>query len=334
MTPKSQNSPILVMAFSRPKLLRSLLSEIDLLEPRAVHISVDGADLNSSQTKANMLVKELVSDWSITSKHEVTYNFNTLNLGLLDHFKSALESFFQNHKAGIILEDDMEFDNAFIEFIDQIHMTNSMYEYWSICGHNPLPRNDKSNFESQGVKMFETNVHTIWGWATTKESVFSYLRFLSLEKEMVLSLLETQVAAISRDPLIRHLLLENWRRKVNRFFNSDKPNWDNLWVVAGWNSGKKSLMPKISLSRENPDQTEGQTHSHETAFQPWIKGCGTQFEIIGIDKKTGRRLERELLKVWGVSRKNALYSLFQIALKLIERRKILNSKKNGRLHES
>ena len=315
------------MAYSRPKQIKRLLSEIELLEPRVVHISVDGCEDNSNQIQTNGLVKTLVREWSNTSKHQVTYFFNDSNLGLLKHFKLALKNFFTENRTGIVFEDDIEFDYEFVKYVDSIHNTFIMDHYWSICGHTPLAHHDKSNFKSQKINMVESNVHTVWGWATTRESIFSYLDFLNLSMNEVLSSLETEVPRLSRDPLIRFQLEENWKRKVKRFFSSNKPNWDNLWVLAGWSSGKKSLMPRISLSRENPDQTEGQTHKHESIFQPWEKNLPGDFEVIGIEESFRRGFERNLFKVRGVSRKNAIYSILRLAINFATN--VIPLRKNG-----
>lgn len=317
MNTPSSSVPILVMAYSRPNQTLRLLSEIEILTPREVHISVDGIDGDFNLAQNNMLVKEIVNDWSIKSKHDVTFSFYETNLGLLAHFKIALKSFFTHHDVGVILEDDIEFDIAFIDYVDSIQDSKTISEYWSICAHNPIPSSDKSNFSSQRITMVETNVHTIWGWASTRENVNSYLRLLELDKEQVYTLMDAHISFISADPLTRFMLRENWKRKLQRFYGSDKPNWDNLWIVAGWISGKKSLIPRISLARENPDQSEGQTHKHETQLPFWDRNTQRVFEVVGIEELVDRTHEQELLKVWGVTRKRALYSLLQKFFKLL-----------------
>ena len=324
MKTPSSSVPILVMAYSRPNQTLRLLSEIETLTPREVHISVDGIDMGSKPTQNNTMVKEIVNDWSIKSKHAVTFSIYETNLGLLAHFKTALKSFFTLHEAGIILEDDIEFDNAFIEYVDSMHGANTICDYWSICAHNPIPSSDKSNFPGRKITMVETNVHTIWGWASTRENVISYLTILELEKEQVFTLMNAHISFVSSDPLIRYLLRENWRRKLQRFYGSDKPNWDNLWIVAGWNSGKKSLIPRISLARENPDQSEGQTHRHESKLPFWDRNSQSVFEVVGIEENIDREFERELMKVWGVTRKRALQSLLQKVLRMFRLRRRLH----------
>ena len=77
--------PILVMAFSRPKQTKRILQQIELLNARSVHISVDGSSNEMDYCyHQNREVRSVILDWASRTKHEVSFNFfdHLIHLGV------------------------------------------------------------------------------------------------------------------------------------------------------------------------------------------------------------------------------------------------------------
>ena len=110
-------TPILVMAFNRPRTLSALLSRIEKLDKREVMISIDGPTIHGA--KEQQLVLKSASAWKGSSKHEVDIVRRSSNLGIYDHLPIALQEFFDKQSYGLILEDDIEFVPGLIDFVDK-----------------------------------------------------------------------------------------------------------------------------------------------------------------------------------------------------------------------
>lgn len=292
------------MAYARPNSLIRLLDQIENLEERYVHISVDGSS-DAAYLESNRNVKNIIEKYSLVSKHKVTFDFYPQNLGLKKHFSHALTYFFSRFHVGIVLEDDMNFEAQFVAFVDSHINILSSGVYWSICGHNPATKRYSYFHLKARNFFFETDIHTIWGWAANRESVEHYLNYLNKS----LMEISSDIADFARkkfsDPFTRKHFCLVWQMKLERYFKSNNPNWDNLWVVSGWSSGKSSIMPRISLVAEHWDQSEGQTHYHKASRQPRRipKSYSSHLDI-----KTRKSYLNEfrLLKVWGITPRNII----------------------------
>lgn len=301
------SAPILIMAFARPQQTSRLLTQVENLGVRSVHISIDGADAESKFRLQNQIVRTVVLNFSQSSKHNVTFTIHEQSLGLLQHFKIALNEFFSTFNSGIVLEDDMEFAPSFIKFVDLHYNSILMRKYWSICGHNPTLVANKRKGEPCRISFFETDVHTIWGWASTQENVFRFINFLESSQKQVLDSVHDFSHKKFKISMLRKLFSAIWQMKVNRFFNSRSPNWDNMWVIAGWDSGKRSLMPEVSLVREHSDQSEGQTHPHFSNYDSVNSETFLKTEIDGIRNSNNGVYEFRLLRVWGINLRSIMW---------------------------
>jgi len=230
-----------------------------------------------------------------------------VNLGLFGHFSLALDRFFTRNDWGLVLEDDLEFREEFVEFLDSPKAKKLLNQYFSVCGHNPL--SDLSSYEgNEPINFQETNIHTISGWAASKDSVFSFLELLK-ESRYDLNILTLIIKdfskVVTKDKLLARSLFNNWCGKINRAVDDPKPNWDNYWELAAWNSGRPSLRPTFSLTRENPISFGRQTHHHKFKLEMWPKGSPVlRLEATNVISLK-RSLEISALVIWGTTRKRA-----------------------------
>jgi hypothetical protein len=299
--------PILVIAYCRPIEFERLLSEIENLSERRVTISLDGP--TSGLELMTDEVHRLAEKWQISSKHEISIMRSSVNLGLFAHFRKALEVFFNNNPHGLVLEDDMEIRKELVKFLDSRSGQLALDRYWSICGHYPMSKNHGSgDLQKNDLRFFESEVHTIWGWASSSQSVKFFLDFSHKHRndpDHLKRIASGFAHRSSKDPIFRWALSKNWHGKIVRATSVERPNWDNFWVIAGWASGKKSLLPTISLSRENPLVYGLQTHKRATFGVPWSFSVFSENIKFKFPVKISKREHIRILSVWGSSRLGA-----------------------------
>jgi hypothetical protein len=293
------------MAYCRPIEFSRIVSDLELLPQRIIEVSIDGPVLETELDNKSMI--DLAMSWKSTSKHEIDVWVSERNLGLFEHFSAALQRFFSRHAWGLVLEDDLEFREEFVHFLDTDSAKKLLNSYFSICGHNPL--SDLSKYRgNQPIRLQETNIHTISGWASSANSVRLFLDLLkdSGSDELLLkNILKNFCHSVTRDPLLAHSLFKNWSGKIHRAVKASKPNWDNYWELAAWSSGRPSIRPTFSLIRENPISFGKQTHAHSFNLAMWPKSShaiNLEFSEVLPLKKT---LEIEALGIWGTKRRRA-----------------------------
>jgi hypothetical protein len=278
-----------------------------MLDRRRIHVSLDGPALGFESLCLEVI--KIANYWRSVSKHEITISTSDYNLGLYNHFRYALGDFFKRFEYGLILEDDMEFRIELINFLDSTQGQEALESYWSVCGYNPIQIGDRV-VVSRGEKLqfFESEVHTIWGWASSAKSINTFLSFTQKYSKNIDELndvIDAFAIRTCKDPIMRRALIANWRGKMARAVSSEKPNWDNFWVLAGWASKKKSLLPAISLSRENPDAYGFQTHERTTHGEIWSENNNARYLDYAFPVQIKGNLKISLLKVWGTSRISA-----------------------------
>lgn len=294
-------TPVLIIAFNRPKTLESLLLDVEKLPEREIWISIDGPRDKLDEEKVRATI-DLAQSWLKKSKHSVRIFEQTINQGIYKHCMRALSQFFKEFNVGIILEDDIQFRPEFIGFVDQNQIELVSGKFWSICGHNP--GSDLSDLaEGCQVEFLPSHVHTIWGWASSRHSVLQFLEVAEeRDSDTVNDSINAGAQLITKDPFVKLGIRRVWQSKMQRALNTQSGGgWDNFWVIAGWRSGLPSLMSTYSLSRENPLQNEGQSHPHKSVKKNWPLN---RFQLeIGPTSVTHRKLsDVALLDVWGITR--------------------------------
>ncbi len=299
--------PILVIAYCRPIEFERLSLQIENLSKRRIVVSLDGP--TSGLESMTIEVLRLAKAWRRSSKHDISIICSSVNLGLYAHFRRALADFFDKNPRGLVLEDDMEIRDEFISFLDSPAGQLAISKYWSVCGF--YPKSKDPNYEDSKIskiEFFESEVHTIWGWASSYQSVKFFIEFSDAhrnEPDHLKHIASDFAKRSTRDPIFRWALSKNWHGKILRATSIERPNWDNFWVIAGWASGKKSLLPTISLTRENPLVHGVQTHVRPTFGAKWNFSIFSEFIEFNFPVKITKRKQLQILSVWGSSRFDA-----------------------------
>lgn len=296
------STPILVVAYNRPHTLTAQLQRIENLTTRNVLISIDGPRSSSLELRNQTVNVALV--WQKRSHHNVEVIPQQSNLGIYEHLPIALENFFTRFVYGIILEDDIEFTPDYIDFVDNNWYLLENPGYWSLCGHNPIRTKNPyaSHFESTSFR--PSRFHSIWGWATSRSVAMTFVsRYKDeLNFQFAYDVLSETSKRITRDPFLRQAFVATWLRKLDGWKKRrPQSSWDTRWVYAAWRENKLSLIPETSLSRESLDQSEGQTHTHQTFGEVWTNPHNTHLKFTVDDLH--RRKEIDFLSTWGIHRR-------------------------------
>lgn len=302
--------PILLIAYNRPLTLAKQFLRLDSISAREIRISIDGLKVNSSpqQSQAWKECIDRAQLWANASHHSVSVIIHEENLGLYNHFRIILGEMFKDHQVAVVLEDDVNFRSEYIDFVDHNCDILTSGSYWSIQGNNPAQGRDLVDLPLENNVVFsETHVHTISGWCSSADSINRFLYFSNPEVPWseVTQAIEDFSRKITRDPFLRTGIRATWMRKAQRARNLDSNgSWDNAWELAAWSSGKCSLMPSYSLTREIEDQSEGQSHSHKSLGEEW--DSHNTPKTIQVSKSVDKFLKSsdlKMIRIWGIRRR-------------------------------
>lgn len=165
------NHAALILAYSRVESVRTIIGTLSNSNISRIYLAVDG---HANENIAREF-KDMVADILAHDSIRVTYWQREENWGTAGAIISAIDWFFANENSGLIIEDDLEFDADFIEFISvNLEKYENQKEIWLISGTQLFselsPHNEFSTYPQ------------IWGWGTWKDRWVS-IKPLILEKE-------------------------------------------------------------------------------------------------------------------------------------------------------
>lgn len=158
--------PVLLLIFNRPEVTLRVFNVIRTVKPNVLYIAADGPrNINEKEVCDDTRRITENIDWDC----KVHRLYRTKNLGCRDAVVDAINWFFNNEEAGIILEDDCVPDVTFFTFCDSllsVYKNNTVVK--TISGSNFLFSKNE-NFDDY----FFLNYPLIWGWATWKRTWIS-----------------------------------------------------------------------------------------------------------------------------------------------------------------
>jgi GR25 family glycosyltransferase involved in LPS biosynthesis len=157
---------------------------------------------------------------------------------------TAIDWFFSKVKEGIILEDDLYFNENFIDFAsDALDYFQDDSDTWLISGNNFDPK----------ISEFETNSWStyplIWGWATWK-SKWEVMRAELLSGE-----------SLSQIPASRKVR-SFWRTAYERAMTGKTDSWAAPLAAVQHSNSKFTVVPKYNLV-SNIGNDESAIHTAE-----------------------------------------------------------------------
>ena len=227
---RSKN-PIIYFCYNRYNYTKKTIKILKNVKCPLIYIVCDGPKNSVDEKKVNK-VKNLIKQIKFSSK--VKKIFRKKNLGCKISVSKGLDLFFKKEKAGIILEDDIIYDQGFIDFCDYgLSKYKDKKNISMVSGTNYLSSHKQSN------EYFYSTHFIIWGWATWREKWKKY------DVEM----------KNWNNPKIKEKLKKKNSKEVfnflkyrfNQLTNNYKDTWDIQWYFTCLENEWLSLIPKTNL---------------------------------------------------------------------------------------
>lgn len=243
------STPILFLMFNRPDLALKSFTSIRDQKPKQLFLASDGARdgvhgekelVSQCRTKI-----EAAIDWPC----QVFTLYQEKNLGCGQALYQAISWFFDQVEEGIIIEDDVETQPAFFDF-----MRKGLAQY----KHNERVGLITANnhFEMAVNGHFKSHFGSVWGWATWRNRWEGFA-------------LNCIDQTMPKEELQKRFDFET-AKAFNWFINqvkSQKINtWDYQWRYYNALKGRRAIVPFQSLVRNIGFAHEGATHTNQVDF--------------------------------------------------------------------
>lgn len=159
------NTPVLYLIFNRPGAVEKSFESIRKIRPKVLYINSDGArsDRIGEQEIVNNLRIDILQkiDWEC----DVRTKFNKENLGCKRSIHDALQWFFDDIEAGIVIEDDIVLSlDCFYFMQEALGRLKNEKSIASIGGRKEFPSPGED-------ELLLSNKFFCWGWATWSDRV-------------------------------------------------------------------------------------------------------------------------------------------------------------------
>ena len=247
---KNVQPPLLFLVFNRPDTTAEVLKAIQAQRPERLYVACDGPrDGRPDEREAVHRVRQMIAeavDWPC--------NLQTLyrdtNLGCKKAVSSALDWFFENEEAGIILEDDCLPHPDFWRFCGELLDKYADDERVFMISGDNFQEGKRVSDDSYYVSAL---TH-IWGWAAWRRSWQKVDLDLSGYDEWV------QRGGLKR--LFGPGRWERaWKRTFERYRKGRYNTWDYPFLFAAWKHDQYALLPSVNLVSNIGFGHQGATHT-------------------------------------------------------------------------
>lgn len=305
-------APILLLAFNRPDLLEQAIAPLDAVRPHRVFLALDGPrahvrDESVLVQNCEDLVRAAVGRWDGC---ELRVLRRTENLGMKRACVGAIDWFFSQVDAGIIIEDDCVADPSFFRFASELlDRYREDSHVMGVCGTNPIGAPEvRGGASYRFVRNFG-----VWGWATWARA------WAHNDSDLLLSGRRDVAEVLRRQGCSSIPRRRFWERLLAAVADGRNPNWDFPWTFSMWREGGLCIRPDRNLvGNIGHDERATQTTvadprlsrlptrpmtfpldhpasvAHDCAFDRWsdrnIKGIGWLLETKLVVKRVLRAL--------------------------------------------
>lgn len=235
--PYQVTSAVLLTVFCRHELACEMMQRLRAVRPARLYIAADGprehvpSDMRDCAATRRLVVEAI--DWSC----DVKLRFRDKNMGVQHGMVDAIDWFFANEEAGIILEDDIMAEPDFFRFCDEMLAKYAdRKEVGTISG--------PSYWMGPAQYSYYASTFTdMWGWATWRDRWQQYDPQMKNWPEF------DQSGKLAQMPGASRRFVRYWRRifdeaKADRFLA-----WDYQWILTRWSLGSISIFPTVPLVR-------------------------------------------------------------------------------------
>ncbi|MDJ1482171.1 nucleotide-diphospho-sugar transferase [Cytophagaceae bacterium YF14B1] len=247
------NTPILFLVFNRPDLAQQVFECIRQIKPKELYIAADGPRENRDDdvlkcAQTREIIKQV--DWEC----EVHTLFREKNLGCKKAVSSAINWFFENVEAGIILEDDTLPDLSFFTFCEKmLNRYRDDERVMMISGYNTSEK-WKAELQSYHFSYFGG----IWGWASWRRAWQYYDVNIS-------SWGEPENKQLLKEAYFSPEQFKSREAMYNDLYNGVIDTWDLQWTYCRLMNSGLSIIPSINLVKNIGFRSDG---THTTGVPP------------------------------------------------------------------
>lgn len=227
--------PIVLIVFNRPDLIKEMLSQIKLAQPKKLYVIADAPRVNNEVDKLLCQKVRAIID-AFEFEGEIVECYRSENLGCKKNIETGLDWFFTQEDAGIILEDDCLPSIDFFRFCAEMLIKyRDNPNIFSITGNNF----QNSKIRGQGSYYVSKYMHC-WGWATWRRAWKFYDGNLSFWPEWKESLEYKKIHSSRVEK-------KYWDNIFESVFLKKKDSWAYAWLASSWYYGGNTLTPNVNL---------------------------------------------------------------------------------------
>lgn len=234
MAARQEMPPVLLIGFNRPEYTREVWEALRRIKPPRLYVAVDGPRPgNATDRQRCREVRKIVSqaDWPCN----LQTRFRKTNLGCKTGPVDAINWFFREEEAGIILEDDCVPTPDFFRFCAELLERYGEDERVMMISGSSFAGPDVPVESSY----FFVNFYNIWGWATWRRAWRHYDPALTAWKDLRNSLdLEYQL------PDAR---LARFYRTMFTMIEDGLDAWDVQWWFCCIFQHGLAVVPRVNL---------------------------------------------------------------------------------------
>jgi hypothetical protein len=227
--------PVLVLGFNRPDTTQRVLESLRPVRPGAIYFAVDGPRAGRQGENAQVAAVRRLAD-TIDWDCDVQTLFREKNLGCKTAVSEAINWFFDNVEAGIILEDDCVAHPSFFPFAAELlERYRDDDRVLMISGDDFQLGRRRSEYSYY----FSRYTH-IWGWATWRRAWRLCDHRMSRWPELrdqgwLLDMLKDRVA------------VDYWTRVFDDTFAERNSSWAYRWTFSAWVNDGLTVLPGVNL---------------------------------------------------------------------------------------
>ena len=301
---KISEIPCLIIGYQRVAEVEAQIQKLYDFGIERIYVAIDGQK-EGSPPKFSHSNFEAISKKN--GKHISTWIRNE-NLGLAVSVVTAIDWFFQNEVQGIILEDDLNFDESFLEYVVWgLPVIASQSDCLMLSGNNffPLEKNDSQ------IQNSWCNYPLIWGWGTSQNK-WQILRGLVLQP---FSWRNTKMAIETKG---------FWFAGTFRAQRGLVDSWAIPLAANFYKQKYFCLLPPVALV-ENKGDDQYATHTRtlrEIDVVP-TKKIGFPLERINLEKEKLSIVQNELLEIckFRIGKKHVLAPIKAFLENMVRNRK-------------
>ena len=244
------DTPVLLIGFNRPELLKRVIDRLRMVQPRQVFLAVDGpragvAEDGDRVERTRECARLL--DWQC----DVHTLFREENLGCGRAVSGAITWFFDQVDEGIILEDDILPGLSFFPYAEElVGRYRDDQRVIGISGSSYLPPGVAPTGDSYRFSM----VPNIWGWATWSDRWDRYRFDIKHWRRRLPT--RRLWHWVHHSPWA----LAFWSAQFDLVGRHRIDTWDLQWVAAAMSTNGLTATPNVNLV-ENIGWGEGSTHT-------------------------------------------------------------------------